>query len=120
MPDIVNNKPLPPIRRRGAKPIYPWAQMQPGQAFKFNAGASMNGATSLAYQSGRQHGMKFAVRLVDGEIWCWRVDGTPYAVPNGNYRQFSERIDDYGAAAKPADETNVVGPDDPGKETDII
>lgn len=112
MQPIIKNMPIPPLKRRGAKAKYPWAEIQPGQAFKFDESASMAGASSLAYQSGRQHKKKFAVRQMDDGIWCWRVDGTPYAAANGNYRPVSDVVDNYGDTASPALETNIVGDPD--------
>lgn len=112
MQPIVSNMPIPQIKRKGAKSKYPWRDMQPGDAFKFESEVTMAGATGLAYQTGRNIGMKFAVRLMDDGIYCWRIDGTPYATANGNYRPTAERIDNYGATTVPAKETVVVGPDD--------
>lgn len=109
MQPIIENMPIPPLKRKGAKPKYPWNDMQPGDAFKFNPEATMAGAASLSYATGRTKGMKFAVRLVDGEIWCWRVDGTKYENQNGNERPNADLVSDYAATAKPAQETVLIG-----------
>lgn len=103
----IYNMPFPEHARRGAKPKYPWREIQPGGAFKFPHGVTMSTAASLAYVSGRQLAMKFAVRKVGEEIWCWRIDGTPHERTNGNYRQQIAVVDNYQLT--PADETIVTG-----------
>lgn len=108
MQPIVKNMPMPAMRRKGAARKYPWDTIQPGDAFKFEPGVSMSGASSLASAKGKFHKMKLAVRVVGDEIWCWRIDG--YDVPNGNYRQTVDVVLDYVRAATPAKETLVVGP----------
>lgn len=85
MQPIIENKPIPPLKRRGATAKYPWTQMQPGDAFKFDESATMAGAYSLAYKTGKQHRMKFAVRQTAEGLWCWRIDGTPYDTTPGAY-----------------------------------
>lgn len=108
MQQVVNNMPLPPSKRKGAKSKYPWDQMQPGSAFKFDDGVTLSGASSLAYHTANARNMKFAVRKTDDGIWCWRIDGTQYDVANGNYAT-TPLVENYGDTAKPAIETDVVG-----------
>lgn len=117
MQPIVKNMPIPPMRRAGARRKYPWDSLQPGDAFKFEAGVSMAGAASLASAKGAVLQMKLAVRMVGDEIWCWRVDGTGYEVPNGNYRQNVDVVLNYARSAPPATETVVVGRE---SEVDVI
>lgn len=105
--EIITGMPLPPMHKRGAQPKYPWLQLRPGDAFKFAPGVTMNGARSMASQNSA--GIKLAVRSMPDGIYCWRIDGTPHADINGNYRQEVQVIRDYGATATPAMESLIVG-----------
>lgn len=107
--EIIQGMKIPPINRKGSAPVYPWLQLKPGQAFKFNDGVTINGARSHASQTANALGMKFAVRQTPEGIFCWRVDGLANEPKNGNYRQDVSVIEDYAAMAGPASETAVVG-----------
>lgn len=107
--EIISGKPIPQIKRKGAAPKYPWLQLKPGQAFKFVEGVTMNGARSMASQMVNQVDAKFAVRLCEDGIYCWRVDGIPDEPRNGNYRQEVPWIAEDTQRTRPAAETVVVG-----------
>ena len=107
--EILDNIPFPPHKRRGAQPKYPWLQLKPGQAFKFADGIGVASAKSMAAQIASGIEMKFAVRQTEDGVFCWRIDGTGWEVPNGNYRQEIAVIEDYATDPKPAIETTVVG-----------
>lgn len=83
---IVNGKPIPSMKRKGAPPKYPWLHLKPGQAFRFSDDVTFGGARSMAsmHRGGATAKWKFVVRQCDDGIWCWRVDGTPYELQNGN------------------------------------
>lgn len=110
---IIDGMKMPNHARRGAKPKYPWLQLKPGQAFKFAEGVSVASAKSMAAQIASGLAMKFAVRKTEDGVFCWRVDGTGWEVPNGNYRQDVPVIEDYALDPKVASETSVVGYEKP-------
>lgn len=107
--EILDNIPFPPHKRRGASPKYPWLQLKPGQAFKFAEGISVASAKSMAAQMATGMAFKFAVRQTTDGVYCWRVDGTGWDIPNGNYRQEIPVIEDYADDPAPAITTSVVG-----------
>lgn len=107
--EIIDGMKIPPHQRRGAQPKYPWLQLKPGQAFKFADGVSVASAKSMAGQVAHSMAQKFAVRKTADGVFCWRIDGTDFVVPNGNYRQEAPVIEDYAADPKTAQETAVVG-----------
>ena len=57
--------------RRTQKRDYPHGRMEVGQSFLSQRGYASEGA--LAYRMGKLHGMKFAVRKVDGGVRVWRT-----------------------------------------------
>jgi len=65
-PLIEKNIPIP-VR-------YPFAQMQVGDSFAIPPNVNRTTVASSALKYGRQHGMKFVVRMVaDRSYRCWRV-----------------------------------------------
>ncbi len=105
--EIIEGMPMPQMKRRGAPPKYPWLQLKPGAAFKFAEGVTFAGARSMASQMTAPAKAKFAVRETASGIYCWRIDGTPYEVQNGNYAQTISQIENY--QAEPATQTIVMG-----------
>lgn len=75
MIEITDGKPMPPYRKRGARTVYRWNEMQIGQCFKFPEHVALNDARRMAYEAGRVLCMRFAVRMQENhEVWCWRVE----------------------------------------------
>lgn len=109
--EIITGKPIPPMKRRGAQPKYPWITLQPGDAFRFADDVTYSGARSMASQhmAGSLARAKLIVRQTEDGIYCWRVDGTPYELQNGNYSETPAPIQQYGAAATPAKQAEVMG-----------
>lgn len=107
--EIITGMPIPSMKRRGAPPRYPWLSLKPGQAFKFADGVTFAGARSMASTMTAAAKVKFAVRETATGIYCWRVDGTPFELANGNYAQTVDAIDNYGAQAEPAKQTAIMG-----------
>ncbi len=104
--EIIKGIPVPAMKRRGAAAKYPWATMQPGDAFKFDPDVTFAGARSMAsaHQAGTLAHAKFVVRETDGGVMCWRVDGTPFELKSGNVAQFAPKIpDDQPGPAKRAE-----------------
>lgn len=87
--EIIKGMPVPSLKRRGAAPKYPWLQLKPGDAFRFADDVTFGGARSMASQHtvGETGKWKLVVRQTDDGIYCWRVDGTPYELQNGNVPQ---------------------------------
>lgn len=81
MPIEIQDGPAPPMRAlmRGAKPIYPWRKLQPGQWFIFPSGYNPNTARTSAAYMGRSFGRHFRVYVSedDERLICMRVDGLP-------------------------------------------
>ncbi len=115
--EIITDKKIPHMKRKGAMPKYPWLQMKPGDAFRFDAGVTFSSARSMAsqHQAGETAKWKFAVRQCDDGIYCWRIDGTVHELQNGNAAQTADRI--AIDPAKPASRMEVVS-DRP--EDDVI
>lgn len=101
--EIICGKSIPSMKRRGAPPKYPWLQLQPGEAFRFDGEVTFSGARSMASQhtGGVTAKWKFIVRQCEDGIWCWRVDGTEFELQNGNEAQFAPKVA-FDPAAKPA------------------
>ncbi len=118
--EIIRNKPIPNLKRRGAVPKYPWLKLQPGEAFRFDKDVTFAGARSMASQhhAGETAKWKFVVRECDDGIWCWRVDGTAHELQNGNKHQEADRIM-LNPADKPATRSMLVS-DRPQTEDDVI
>ncbi len=117
---IIKGMKIPPHQRRGAQPKYPWLQLKSGEAFKFAEGVSVASAKSMAGQVASGMAMKFAVRKTEDGVFCWRIDGTDFVVPNGNYRQDVPVIADYAKNPKVAEETAVVGYEPRPPEDDVM
>ncbi len=116
--EVVKNKPIPRMKRNGASPKYPWLQMKPGDAFRFDSGVTFGSARSMAsqHQAGETAKWKFAVRQCDDGIYCWRIDGTAHELQNGNSSQEAPRIDGYDPKMAASKESLIVD----GLEKDVI
>lgn len=92
---VLDGKAIPKMKRKGAPPKYPWLQLKPGQAFQFDQHVTIGGARSMASAMicGDHADRKFAVRQTDDGIFCWRVDGLPAALENGNHPQHAKIIE---------------------------
>lgn len=92
--EIIRGMPIPPMKRRGAVPKYPWTKLQPGEAFRFADEVTFGGARSMAsqHQAGETAKWKFVVRQCDDGIYCWRVDGTAHELQNGNSTQEAPKV----------------------------
>lgn len=107
--EIIKAKEMPDTKRKGSPPKYPWLQMEPGDAFKFGLGVTLHSAKSMASNAAAAREIKFAVRECDDGVYCWRIDGTPYAVRNGNYPPTATVIKNYSQSAPVAKRSVVVG-----------
>lgn len=118
--EIVTGKSIPNLKRRGAVPKYPWLQLKPGQAFRFDKDVTFAGARSMASQHhiGETAKWKFVVRECEDGIWCWRVDGTAHELQNGNVHQVADRVA-FDPMEKPAIRSAAVS-DRPAAEGDVI
>lgn len=92
---IVDGRPIPALRRKGAPPKYPWLQLKPGQAFQFEPHVTLGGARSMASQMicGDHAHLRFAVRVEPDGIFCWRVDGIAASLASGNERRHAPIIE---------------------------
>lgn len=78
--EIVKDKPLPPRTKAGGRrPKYPLAEMEVGDAFCVpgDGQAAKRQAILItrAAAYAKQHGphKKFSTRLLDGNVWVWRI-----------------------------------------------
>lgn len=106
--EIIDGMKMPTHQRRGAKPKYPWLQLKSGQAFKFEDGISVASAKSMASHA-TAGSARFAVRKTADGIYCWRIDGTDWDMPNGNYRYEPPVIENYEPDPAASAEMTVVG-----------
>jgi hypothetical protein len=108
MQPIIKNQPIPEIRRKGARPKYPWRDMKPGDAFEFTTGVTLKSAYSAAHQQGENLAMRFVVRRdPDDRIWCWRVDGLSNQPRNGNFREEPDIVRNYTPQRAPVESAEV-------------
>lgn len=108
--EIVTGKSIPAMKRRGARPKYPWLQLKPGQAFRFDADVTFAGARSMAsaHTAGATAKWKFIVREAEDGIWCWRVDGTQHELQNGNTQAVASVVEGYDPHATKAKRAELV------------
>lgn len=77
--EIVKDKPLPPRAKRGGRRLkYPFAAMEVGDAFCVPVDGCAKRQANLITRAAaytKQHGphKKFTTRLLDGDVWVWRI-----------------------------------------------
>lgn len=65
---------------RSGRQKYPWAELKPGEWFKFSGNVKPGSARVMAANMGNAYAVRFHVFVgEDGDLYCRRVDGLPAA-----------------------------------------